>query len=99
MPSRKRIEVELSPDLQRWLVRQVDAGGFGNPAEYIRHLIKAARAGLSAEQIEARLIAADESGPATPMTARDWAELSRRAEARIAAIRRGREPRPRRKSA
>lgn len=99
MPSPRKIEVELSHDLQRWLIRQVEAGGFGNPAEYIRHLIKAARAGMTAEQIEARLIAAENSGPATPMTPRDWAALTRRAETRIAAIRRGRDVRPRRKSA
>jgi Arc/MetJ-type ribon-helix-helix transcriptional regulator len=99
MARRTRISVDLSGELGRWLLREVEAGGFGNPAEYIRHLVKAARASSSVQQIEARLIASEESGLARRMTARDWNALARRAEARIAALREGRAPRERRKSA
>lgn len=94
MAARKRIVVEFSSELHKWLLETAKAGDFENAAEYIRHVLATTRSRAVADEIEARLIAAEESGPARRMSPKDWDELSKRVEARIARSRR-----PRRKSA
>jgi putative addiction module CopG family antidote len=99
MPRRDELRVDLPDDLSAWMLRQVEAGGFGTPSEYIRHLLRLARATSSVDEIEARLIAAEKSGPAIRPTKKDWDDLVKRGDARVAAIRRGAAGKARRRSA
>lgn len=102
MAKRRRLTVDVGNDLETWVLHQVEAGGFGTPSEYIRHLLQSARAASSVDQIDARLIASEESGPARRTNPGDWKALAKRGDARVAALLRGTRksgPRSRRKTA
>jgi antitoxin ParD1/3/4 len=48
------------------------------PSEYITGLLSEAWTRANRQKVEALLLEGINSGPATPMTAEDWAELRRR---------------------
>ena len=87
MRSKPSITMRLPRDLNAFLLRQVDAGGFGTPSEYIRHLLRKAQVASTVDEIDAKLIAAEASGRSFHPTAKHWAALARRADRRVAEIR------------
>ncbi|MFN0011485.1 MAG: type II toxin-antitoxin system ParD family antitoxin [Phycisphaerales bacterium] len=99
MASSHPLNLTLTPDLRRFVSRQVAAGGFGTPGEFLRHLLRKELAASTVEEIDARLIAAEASGPARRVSESDWAELRQRGNKRAAAARRSTKPPARRKSA
>ena len=53
MPAReRRFNVPVPLSFKNWIDRQVDAGGFGTPAEYIRHLLRHAQAATTVDEID-----------------------------------------------
>lgn len=87
MASKPGIRLTLPPDQRKFLDRQVDAGGFGTPSEFIRHLLRKAQVESTIEAIDEKLIASRASGPARRMTRKDWTDMTRRVEKRVAVLR------------
>lgn len=87
MPTRKTMNISLPSALKTWIDRQVASGGYGTASEYLRHLIRQARA-TEIDEIDQRLIASEKSGKPFRPSAQDWAELARRGDRRAAELRR-----------
>lgn len=86
------MNISFPKALRVFVERQVTEGGFASASEYVRMLVRRQKE-LESEALERALVEGIESGPAAPMTARDWAALRRRA-----AGRRGASPRLRRRA-
>jgi antitoxin ParD1/3/4 len=94
MPSRTTMNISVPPALKSWVDQQVDAGGFGTASEFIRHLIRDAKARDAArDAIDDALEAGLDSG-FSPMHASDWDDIRREGRRRVA-----KDARARRKSA
>lgn len=91
------MNVSLPPPLRTWIDQQVRRSGYGTASEFIRHLVRQAKARDA--EFEDSLIAAMK-GPHAPMTDADWKNIRREGDRRIAALRRRRAAStPRRRSA
>lgn len=99
MATSRAVNLSLTPDLRRFVARRVEAGGFGTPEEFLRHLLRKDLAASTVDEIDARLIAAESAGPHQTISARDWAELRRRGNKRATVARRATKPATRRKIA
>jgi antitoxin ParD1/3/4 len=70
------------PRVLRTFVRdRVNGGGFANASEYVRHLIRKEK-GSEAVLLDQLLHEAVESGPAKPLTKRDWDGIRKRGSER-----------------
>jgi antitoxin ParD1/3/4 len=95
MTSRTTMNISVPPALKSWVDKQVQQGGFGTASEFIRHLIRTAKARDAARaSLDDELEAGLDSGPATPMRASNWENIRREVRRRLATS-----TRPRRKSA
>jgi antitoxin ParD1/3/4 len=56
-------------------VREQAAAGYSSPSDFVGALIRTARRDVAAKRLESALLEGLSSGPATPMTDQDWAEL------------------------
>lgn len=72
------LTVSLPKPMKSYVQERVAAGEYGNTSEYVRDLIRADQKQRTKEKLEAMLVEGMESGPATEMTAEDWATLRRR---------------------
>jgi antitoxin ParD1/3/4 len=81
------MNVSLPPPLRAWIDQQVRRSGFGTASEFIRHLVRQAKARDA--EFEDSLIAAMK-GPHAPMTDADWKGIEREANRRVAVVRRTR---------
>ena len=81
------INVTLPDDLSEFLNAEASAGGFEDPADYVRQLLRALWKERAKDELEAKLIAASESGPAIEATPQFWADLRARLRARAKAAR------------
>jgi antitoxin ParD1/3/4 len=83
------MNISLPPQLKAWLDEQVEQNGYGTASEYVRELLRRQRAAQEAKAtIESKLLAAIDSGEATPMTARDWKRIKAEGLKRVKAKRR-----------
>jgi antitoxin ParD1/3/4 len=73
------MNVSLPRSMRRYILRSVKGDGFGNSSEYFRHLVREDQARRARLYLQRQLQEGLDSGPATPMTEQDWAELRRRA--------------------
>jgi antitoxin ParD1/3/4 len=79
------MNISVPPALKSWVDKQVSSGGFGTASEFIRHLIRNAKARDAAHSaIEDQLVAGLDSGPPTPMRASDWDNIRREVRRRVA---------------
>ena len=71
------LNVSLPKAIERVCTRTeiVKTGGYGNTSEYVRDLIRAEQKQRAKEELEALIMEGINSGPATPMTKADWAQL------------------------
>ncbi len=83
---RATVNISLPESLKEWLDEQVEKGGYGTVSEYCRQLLREEQKRQLREEIDAKLLKALNSGPATPMTREDWDDLRR--EVRAVAARR-----------
>jgi antitoxin ParD1/3/4 len=72
MPS---LNISLPGPLREWIEAQVKGGRYGNASEYLRELIRRDQERQAQERLERLLLDGVESGTASPLTKKDWAEL------------------------
>ncbi|MBI3468807.1 MAG: type II toxin-antitoxin system ParD family antitoxin [Planctomycetes bacterium] len=77
--------ITLPESLSAWVNEQVEKGDYESPSDYVRRLIRQEQRRRVREQIEQNLLEALDSGPATPMTRKDWEDIRREGRRRAAA--------------
>lgn len=80
---RASVNISLPESTKAWLDEQVAKGGYGTVSEYFRQLLREEQKRQLREEIDARLLAALDSGEATRVTPEFWAERRRELERRI----------------
>jgi len=78
------MNVSLPDEMKAFVEEQVQRGGYSTASEYLRELIRDAQKQAAKERLEKLLLEGLDSGPATPMTKKDWADLRRELERRRA---------------
>ena len=78
------LKISLPHDLKSFVHEQLAAGNHKNPSAYIADLVRAERRRRAEKKLLELVRQADESGPATLMTAQDWDRIRSRARARLA---------------
>jgi antitoxin ParD1/3/4 len=71
------MNISLPAMLRQRLQEKLDRLGYGSASEYVRELIRGDLMREEIEKVDALLLEGIHSGPATPMTERDWKELRR----------------------
>jgi antitoxin ParD1/3/4 len=73
--SNTTMNIALPEPMRAYVAERVAAGSYGNTSEYVRELIR--RDQREQERLRLRLLVEQGlgSGPATPMSKADWAEL------------------------
>lgn len=69
------LNISLPQPLREWIEAQVRDGRYGNASEYVRELIRRDQERRARERLEELLLDGIESGAASPLTRKDWAEL------------------------
>jgi len=77
------MNISLPESMKTFVEEQVAAGGYGTTSEYLRALIREDQKAKARAQLTALIQEGIDSGPATPMTAEDWARMRRRLEERL----------------
>ena len=77
------IHVSVPSPMKEYVDSRVASGEFGTVSDYVRALIRAEQKERARETLEARLLEALDSGPATEMTAEDWADIRREVADRL----------------
>lgn len=65
----------LSEPLKRWVEKQVAQRGFSNPSEFVRDVLRREQLQEMSGRVDEMLLAALNSGPASEVTADDWAQV------------------------
>ncbi|MBW4532742.1 MAG: type II toxin-antitoxin system ParD family antitoxin [Pleurocapsa minor HA4230-MV1] len=81
----KSINISLPEEMRIYIEEQVAIGGYSTTSEYIRQLIRQDRQQKAEKQLEQLLLEGLNSGEASPMTAKDWAEIRQAVTDKIAA--------------
>ena len=71
----KEMKISLPDPLGKWVKGQVEKKGYGSPDQFVAELLRREKALEARERIDALLLESLDSGPSTPMTAKDWQEL------------------------
>jgi len=70
------MNVSLAPELERFLNEQVQSGRYSSREEAVSKAVELLKEREEAEsRLETLLEEAEDSGPATEMTAQDWADI------------------------
>ena len=69
------MNVSLPEALKDYVQERVAEGTFSNPSDYVRALIREDMRRQAEEKLDALLMEGLNSGPAEPMTAKDWADI------------------------
>lgn len=69
------LNISLPEPLRDWIEAQIKRGRYGNASEYLRELIRRDQERQAQERLEELLLGGVKSGPASPLTKQDWAEL------------------------
>jgi antitoxin ParD1/3/4 len=78
------IDVSLPEALSAYVQERVAEGPYRSPSDYIRALVREDMKRRAEERLDELLLEGLNSGPAKPMTERDWAELREGLEKHIA---------------
>jgi antitoxin ParD1/3/4 len=89
MLAMETLKISLPSSLKSFVDEQLATGNHKDPSEYIAALVQAERKRSAEKKLLELVKQADESGPATPMTAQDWDRIRSRARARLAKEKRG----------
>ena len=73
------MNVSLPDEMKAFVEAQAAKEGFGTVSEYLRTVIRDLQKRQAKQALEAKFREALESGPAAPMTKKDWAALRREA--------------------
>lgn len=82
---RASLNISLPEDMKRWIDSQIARGGFGTTSEYFRQLGREDQRRQVREQIDAKLLAALDSGDPVEMSSEWWEERRRELARRIKA--------------
>jgi len=74
--------------MKEWVDKQVQTGDYGTASEYVRQLLREEQRRQAQQKLEDLLVEGIESGPATPMTRKDWDEVRQEGRRRLAARKR-----------
>ncbi len=80
----KTLTISLPSALKSFVDEQLANGNHKDPSNYIAALVRAERKRRAEKKLLELVRQADESGPATPMTAQDWERVRSRALTRLA---------------
>jgi antitoxin ParD1/3/4 len=69
------MNIALSAKLKAFVQREVRRRGYSSVSEYMRELIRGELERQELSRLETELIKGIESGPATPMTTKDWQDI------------------------
>jgi antitoxin ParD1/3/4 len=72
---RATMNISLPRPLKRWVEDQISGGGYSTASEFVREVLRREQARA---RVDARLLEALDSGPATPMTRQDWQRIRRK---------------------
>ena len=78
------LNISLPEPMRKFVEKQVAKGGYATASEYLRDLIRQAEKKAGLEWLKGELRKGLNSGPATPMTKQDWADIRRRVHERAA---------------
>ena len=78
------LTIKLSKAHREFINEHLAESGCKSASDFIDALIRAERRRRGEERLVQLVKEADESGPATPMTNEDWADIRRRAMRRLA---------------
>lgn len=83
---RASLNISIPEEMREWIEKQVARGGFGTTSEYFRQLVREDQRRLMREEIDAKLLAALDSGDPVEITPEWWEqrrnELARKAKSR-----------------
>jgi antitoxin ParD1/3/4 len=77
------MNISVPESMKTFIEDEVSSGGYGTASEYVRELVRDAKKQKEEERIEKLLLEALESGPASPMTKKDWEAIKQRGLERI----------------
>ena len=78
------MNVSLTPELERFLNEQVRSGRYPTTEEAVTKAVELLKEMEEAEsRLESLLQEAEDSGPATEMTAQDWADIENEGSKRL----------------
>jgi antitoxin ParD1/3/4 len=83
MHSMTHLNIALPESMREFIEEQVADGGYSTPSEYVQALIRNEQKRKAQERLEALLLEGLASGPATPMTDEDWADIRRQVHERL----------------
>ena len=69
------INISLPETLRKFVEEQVKKCGYSTASEYFRDLLRAAKQRTANEHLDRLLLEGLRSGPATPMTGKDWTDI------------------------
>ena len=69
------MNISLPEPMRTYVEEQVASGGYGTTSEYIRELIRADQKRKATERLETLLLEGLDSGVATSMSEKDWADV------------------------
>jgi antitoxin ParD1/3/4 len=82
---RASLNISLPPDMKAWVDEQVRRAGYGTTSEYFRQLVREDQRRRLREEIDAKLLAALDSGEPIEMTPAWWEQRRKELARRIAA--------------
>jgi antitoxin ParD1/3/4 len=77
------MNISVPESMKEFIEDEVSSGGYGTASEYVRELVRDAKKQKEEERLETLLIEALESGPASPLTKKDWEAIKQRGLERI----------------
>jgi len=77
------MNISVPESMKTFIEDEVSSGGYGTASEYVRELVRDAKKQKEEERLEKLLLQALESGPASPMTKKDWEAIKQRGLERI----------------
>jgi antitoxin ParD1/3/4 len=73
------MNISLPDDMKAFIEAQMAIEGYASESEYFRKLVREAQRRQAKQALNAKLLEALESGPATAMTKDDWVALRQQA--------------------
>jgi antitoxin ParD1/3/4 len=81
------MNISLPADLRDFVDEKLARGRYSSASEYVRELIRADLKREAKDRIDQLLLDGLASGPAKPMTKKDWKEIRSRIEGRVKELR------------
>ena len=72
------MNISLPEEMKAFIEAQMSRDGFASASEYFRTLVREEQRRRAKRELEAKFREALESGPAEPMTGKDWETLENR---------------------